>query len=328
MRWTAAAVLLFVSIACAATPGSPGAPGTPAERRTRLLADDVSIDELSAALDDGNMIVRRTAARRLAESGDRAKPALIRAMANDDMLVKRTALLAVAKLAPNEALPHLAKALDDDQVMMRQAAASQLIAVRPRNAQINELLRKASQDKHPEIVRIVSRATWPFHRETTLLAQRKDWDHDVVLVHEIPLPKEGWKFKLDPQRNGHTLNQYKVKFDDAKWDDIEIEQAWQNAGYEYIGVSWYRRTIELPEKPAEYNAVELHFGGVDESTWVWLNGIYIGQHDIGPSGWNEPFNLDITREVMWGKNNQLTVRAMNTAHAGGIWKPVTLQIKK
>jgi hypothetical protein len=70
------------------------------------------------------------------------------------------------------------------------------------------------------------------------------------------------------------------------------------------------------------------FGGVDECAWVWINGKYAGDHDIGPNGWNVPFYLDITDLLNWGGKNQITVRAMNTAHAGGIWRPVTIEVLK
>ena len=76
------------------------------------------------------------------------------------------------------------------------------------------------------------------------------------------------------------------------------------------------------------NAVELAFGAVDESAWVWLNGKYIGKHDIGPDGWKVPFWLDVTREIRFGGENLLAVRVKDTEKAGGIWKPVTVDILK
>ena len=55
---------------------------------------------------------------------------------------------------------------------------------------------------------------------------------------------------------------------------------------------------------------------------------YIGQHVVGPAGWNRPFYLDITQEVKWGEENQLTVRVEDTVKAGGIWKPVSIEFLK
>ena len=83
----------------------------------------------------------------------------------------------------------------------------------------------------------------------------------------------------------------------------------------------------MPEK-VECNAVELAFTAVDESAWVWLNGVYLGSHDIGPSGWNTPFALDCRKEIRWGEENILVVRVLDTAVDGGIFKPVHVEILK
>ncbi|HOQ29152.1 MAG TPA: beta galactosidase jelly roll domain-containing protein, partial [Armatimonadota bacterium] len=115
--------------------------------------------------------------------------------------------------------------------------------------------------------------------------------------------------------------------DDSKWPAIEIERSWESQGHEYDGVAWYRGSFELPAKP-DHNAVELHFDAVDECAWVWVNGIYVGQHDLGTAGWDRPFALDITREVRWGQKNQITVRVYDSAYAGGIWKPVRIDVLK
>ncbi len=91
-----------------------------------------------------------------------------------------------------------------------------------------------------------------------------------------------------------------------------------------LGVAWYRRSFTLPVRP-EAERFELVFGAVDESTWVWLNGQPAGVHDIGPSGWDREFALDVSKGLRWGGANKIAVRVYNTAQAGGIWKPVTLR---
>ena len=72
--------------------------------------------------------------------------------------------------------------------------------------------------------------------------------------------------------------------------------------------------------------MEICFDGVDECAWVWINGRNVGQHDLGPDGWDKPFTLDITEEVRWGERNQITVRVQDSAYAGGIWKPVRIEV--
>lgn len=140
----------------------------------------------------------------------------------------------------------------------------------------------------------------------------------------IPLPDEGWKFRRDPERIGGEGAWHAAELDDAEWEDIGIGQAWQRFGHDYIGVAWYRASFDLPPRE-QWDLVELHFGGVDESAWVWINGRKVGSHDIGPSGWNVPFSLPADEQLVWGGSNQITVRAMNTAAMGGIWRPVTVR---
>ncbi|MBQ6598006.1 MAG: hypothetical protein IJH79_10690, partial [Lentisphaeria bacterium] len=59
-----------------------------------------------------------------------------------------------------------------------------------------------------------------------------------------------------------------------------------------------------------------------------LNGKYVGQHDAGLIGWDKPFDLNITDEINWGGENVLAVRVEDTVAAGGIWKPVVINLVK
>lgn len=142
-------------------------------------------------------------------------------------------------------------------------------------------------------------------------------------MYTLRLSAEGWKFRLDPVRTGILEEFFLKDFDDSGWKEICIEKAWQEFGHMYIGVAWYRGWFVMPEK-IKCDSVEIHFGGVDECAWVWINGKYAGSHDIGPVGWNVPFSLNVTNLVEWGSQNQLTVMVMNSAHAGGIWRPVEI----
>ena len=83
-----------------------------------------------------------------------------------------------------------------------------------------------------------------------------------------------------------------------------------------------------PFVPAKRYLMEIAFDGVDESAWVWLNGIYLGAHDKGPEGWREPFAVDCRKEIRWGEINTLVIRVNDTAYAGGIYKPVRVDILK
>jgi len=283
-----------------------------------------AVPALAAALQDASPLVRRQAARLLLEMGAPGQAALTATLGNSDLLVRRTALKATWRMPPEQALPHLKTALADENALVRQAAVSRLVVIRPQTRAVAMLLEQAGKDE-VEAVRVPAlKALWPFHRDNVSIRDRH-YDHDVQVAQAIRLPKDGWQFRIDPKRDGHRKGWFKPGLADAQWRPVAIEQPWQKAGVEHTGVAWYRRWIDLPDKPEKLLAAELHFLGVDESAWVWVNGVYIGQHDVGPSGWDQPFRLDATKELKWGTKNHITVRAMNTAHAGGIWRPVELE---
>lgn len=320
---------VVVSATSCAGPAMGRSPSPVLARRAQLQRQaakgPAAVPALAAALEDASPLVRRQAARLLLELGEPAHEALIPALANRDLLVRRTALKATWQMPTEQALPHLKKALGDESVLVRQASVSRLVVIRPQTRAVSELLQQAGKDEADAVRLPALKALWPFHRDNVSIRDRH-YDHDVQVVQAIRLPKAGWRFRLDPKRDGHTKGWFTPGFADASWRAIAIEQAWQKAGVEHTGVAWYRRWIDLPKKPEKLLAAELHFQGVDESAWVWVNGVYIGQHDVGPTGWNQPFRLDATKELKWGARNHITVRAMNTAHAGGIWRPVELEV--
>jgi hypothetical protein len=54
----------------------------------------------------------------------------------------------------------------------------------------------------------------------------------------------------------------------------------------------------------------------------------VGQHDIGPDGWDKRFAMDASEFLKWGAENQITVRVLDRKFAGGIWKPAYLEVLK
>jgi beta-galactosidase/beta-glucuronidase len=57
----------------------------------------------------------------------------------------------------------------------------------------------------------------------------------------------------------------------------------------FLRVCWYRRSCDLPARAPDERWL-LHFGAVDYSATVWVNGVYAGSHDGGYT----PFTFDIT----------------------------------
>ena len=331
-----ALALLLGCVACVngnsgETPNVPSAQPAQSviERRQTIRAAVArgaeAVPDVARALEDENVLVRRAAVRALCEMGPAAGPTLIAALDNSDVVVRRAALSALIAWRKSETVPLLERALHDSDPDMRLSAVRMLAGLQPHTQEITRLLSLARGDREAAVRKVAADALWPFYKAPTLTRQSPAWaDHPLRATLALPFPKEAWRFKTDRDRDGHLNGWYAPSFNDAAWKTIPIGAHWQKAGVDYQGVAWYRRTFVLPAKRACV-AVELAFGAVDESAWVWINGEYVGQHDLGPAGWEKPFRLDATDAVQWGRENQITVRVLNTALAGGIYKPVVLE---
>ncbi|GEM47252.1 glycoside hydrolase family 2 protein [Deinococcus cellulosilyticus] len=62
---------------------------------------------------------------------------------------------------------------------------------------------------------------------------------------------------------------------------------------------WYQREVQVPQdlQPGENERLVLHFGAVDETAHVFVNGISLGKHEGGYT----PFSFDITDHVSEGR---------------------------
>ncbi len=304
----------------------------PAERVEALhrLAEengDLFFVCLGAFLHDEDLKVRRAAAEMLVDRGLPAKDMLRESLYNSAPAVRRVALLGLETLG-EVTVDDLAVAIKDSNEVLRWEA-TRLLLEREMTDQVQELLSAAQNDPRRTISDMARRSLWVSRFGVERQTLREQFPYRAIdVVDEYTLPAEDWKFRRDPESFGHDRRWFAEDYDDSEWDTIGIEKAWQQFGYEYIGVAWYRTEFELPEQ-VDCDGAEIRFEGVDESAWVWINGEYVGSHDIGPSGWNLPFDLDIPHDLInWGAKNRIAVRVMNTAHAGGIWRPVTVHFLK
>jgi len=294
-------------------------------------ADTVAALRKAAA--QGKIIARRRAARKLIAIGVPAKTAILELADSDDLVIKRTALRRVIDIAGEDAVPILNAALRDPEPFVRIVAVEELLAVTPRTKEVSTALMAMTSDQDTGVRKAAASAFWTFRRNVVPLRKRPGWDHAIEVIARKPLPLDGWKFRRDPGRVGHIRNWFAPTLSEDDWIDIDIGKFWQDAAPDavgkYTGVGWHRRVVDLPDKPTgKINDVVIHFDAVDESVWLWINGKYAGLHDIGPDGWQTPCDINIAPFVRWGEPNQITIRVLNTAFAGGIWKPAEFQVLK
>jgi hypothetical protein len=127
-----------------------------------------------------------------------------------------------------------------------------------------------------------------------------------------------WLFRVDPDDRG-VRDRWFAGTEDAGWSNIAAGKFWDELGWDYDGVAWYRKRFRMSDPPPRH--ARITFGACDESARVWLNGHDLGEHDRGEYGWDKPFSLD-TKDNLREGENELVVRVLDRAGPGGIWKPV------
>lgn len=145
---------------------------------------------------------------------------------------------------------------------------------------------------------------------------------------EIPLDPT-WDFRTDPLNLGIRERWYDPDHNLCGWDSMEVPDCWNTRleYADYTGAAWYA-TEFIPDKiPAEHEA-QLVFEGVYSDTEVYLNGERLGCHDFGFT----TFGFDITRRLVPGTKNRITLRVDNSFKLGATWnwggirRPVRLRI--
>ena len=299
----------------------------PLSKRVRFSVSNVGLAFLFATiltvsgLRGDDTLSLRKAAREECDSGKAGNY-----LKDPDPEIRRYALYCLTENDPAKELAALSEAVKDPSPLVRLTAVSSLGRLAGKDPAADELLQFLYEDPDLRVRDAANRFSWPFHRKNVRLSEDPSWDYTVITEKSIPIPEDNWKLIADPANKGHRNNYFGEKFPDSAWEKGQCGE-WTGKLANYPGYVWYRIRFTMPPK-TECNAVEVRFQAVDESAWVWLNGVYLGAHDIGLSGWDKPFSLDCRNEIRFGEENLLVVRVLNREKAGGIWKPVFIDILK
>ncbi len=127
-----------------------------------------------------------------------------------------------------------------------------------------------------------------------------------------------WRFLFAKNPEGAPVKMHEVKFNDSKWDHIEVPSNWQLQGYGrpiYLNINHpfpadppfvpkdenetgcYRKAFEVPEGWSDKQVI-LHFAGVQSAMYVWANGERLGYHQ----GSMTPAEFDVTPHLKEGTN--------------------------
>jgi beta-mannosidase len=89
----------------------------------------------------------------------------------------------------------------------------------------------------------------------------------------------------------------------VEWKSINVPGNWYREGFDVHGKVYYKKNIFL-DKNLQGKRVNLVFNGVDYITHVWVNGQQQGSHE----GYFQRFNVDISKAVKYGQENELLVQ--------------------
>ena len=185
----------------------------------------------------------------------------------------------------------------------------------------------------------VYQEAWELNRMKRLMEKVSGPEGKMI----APMPLET-RFLTDPANEGEAKGWMAPELDDTAWKMIRTSTGWQNqglmdalgkplcdaAGRAYRGAAWYRfNNVTLPDAAAN---TWLFCPAVVNEVWVWVNGQVAG-HMGYMQPWFRPheLDLDISKFIRAGKNNQVTLRVVcndDNFGANGIYERLFLYSKR
>jgi beta-mannosidase len=129
-----------------------------------------------------------------------------------------------------------------------------------------------------------------------------------------------WRLQHAEKGDGEQSGFYESSFDDAKWQTVQVPgsvhtqilkyPAYYTHEAEWISFKewWYRKNFRAP-LAMKGKRIRLQFDATDYYADIYLNGKLLGRHE----GYIDPYEFDVTDQLNFNGNNQLTVR---------VWTPV------
>ncbi len=91
---------------------------------------------------------------------------------------------------------------------------------------------------------------------------------------------EGWIGEADKDKSGDTKGWSKEDFDDSAWRPIQVPGMFDVLRKDldgYDGLFWYRLKFKTPEGFDPDAELVLKMGAIDDESWIWLNGQFLGE---------------------------------------------------
>ena len=133
------------------------------------------------------------------------------------------------------------------------------------------------------------------------------------------LPVNDWRWKLaDVPARGASAPAYAVDFDDSAWatTSSEPEDTQLTEGQTAI----FRQHVNFTAEDLASSGVQIHFGRIDDSGWVFVNGSRVGES----RNWEDSPIFDIKSKLHVG-DNVIAVGVRNADAGGGLVLGVNLE---
>lgn len=116
-----------------------------------------------------------------------------------------------------------------------------------------------------------------------------------------------WEFEFDDQELGESEKWYYNEKDFSAKIQVPFPFQSSLSGIEdttFHDIIWYKREVKLSKEWKDKKMI-LHFGAVDFRARIYVNEVFVGEHEGG----NTSFSFDITNYLTWGEKETITVRA-------------------
>ena len=142
---------------------------------------------------------------------------------------------------------------------------------------------------------------------------------------KFELPNDRWIGIADPEGEGRDRGWMNPDFrPNSRWRPVRVPGNFDVQFKElakYDGLFWYRLEFELPGEFASSGDVELFLGAIDDESWTWLNGHFLGEvtKQTHPDNYWEAARIHhVDSDWLRPGKNVLVVLCNDTYRYGGI----------
>jgi len=128
-----------------------------------------------------------------------------------------------------------------------------------------------------------------------------------------------WLFRI-----GDDKNWSEPKIDEFGWVEILVPSQWEKQGYNFDGVAWYRKHVNIPSR-FKTKKIYLYLGKIDDNDYVYFNGELIGV----TNGWTQERIYFIPNDLInYDSDNVIAVRVEDKGLGGGIYEGPILIVSR